>query len=368
VPPLRIGIEAHVVGSRPSGNGRVVANLISALAEGFEHELFVYFTDPHVAKDWGRRDLSRVTVRLIRPAHPFVRIPFGLPLRAARDGLDVFLAHDNRPPFSPCPVVTLVHDVAFARHPEFFSPYERAWMARTIPASMRRSAGVVTVSGFTRDEMVDLYGIRPEKITVAHNGVDPLFLDPTPRPALVEPPFVLAVGNLQPRKNLATLIAAYRALVAAHPDTAERLVIVGQRGYAAEVLVEGTKDLLAAGRVVFPGYLPDQDLIGLLQRATAFAYPSVYEGFGLPPLEAMAVGSPTLVADIPVMREVVDDAAMRLPATDVPAWTEALRRVIADPDLRGDLSSRGRKRASGFTWERSASAVAGALERAAARR
>jgi glycosyltransferase involved in cell wall biosynthesis len=365
VPPLRVGIEAHVVGARPSGNGRVVANLIAALAEGFDHDLFAYFTDPVAAESWRRRGLERVTVRLIRAAHPFVRIPFGLPIRAARDRVDVLLAHDNRPPFSPCPVLTLVHDVAFARHPEFFSPYERAWMNRTIPASMRRSAGVVTVSAFTRDEIVALYGISPDRITVAPNGVDPIFMDHTERPSPIDPPYILAVGNLQPRKNLATLIEAYRSLVTADGGISERLVIVGQRGYEAEALMEATEDLRAGGRVVFPGYVSDDQLVGLLQRATAFAYPSVYEGFGLPPLEAMAAGTPSLVADIPVMQEVAGDAAMRLPATDASAWERGLRRVITDPKLRADLSSRGRRRAAPFTWSRSASAVAGALERAA---
>ncbi|HJP65016.1 MAG TPA: glycosyltransferase family 1 protein, partial [Actinomycetota bacterium] len=299
--PLRIGIEAHVVNARPSGNGRVVANLIRALHAGTDHELFVYFTDPAVAAAWRGLEWARLTVRLIRPGNPAFRIPLAQPVLAARDRLDVFLAHDNSPPLSPCPVVTLVHDVAFARFPQYFSAFERRWMPRTIPASMRRSNAVVTVSNFTRDEIVELYGIPQEKIAVAHNGVDALFLDPEPRPSTVEPPFFLTTGNLQPRKNLPMLIRAFRSLIRHDPQIRERLVVVGQEAYAAAALFEEARDLQEAGRVVFTGYLPDEELVGLIQHATAFAYPSVYEGFGLPPLEAMAAGAPTVVADIPVM-------------------------------------------------------------------
>src|SRR5712691_10560907 len=265
---LRIGVEAHVVGPRPSGNGRVVANLVAAMANERRHDLFVYFTDPAVAEDWRARRLPGTTVRLIgrRLRHPFIRIPFALPRLASRDRLDVFLAHDNRPPWAPCPVVTLVHDAAFARFPEYFSRYERLWMNRTIPASLRRSAGIVTVSNFTRDELVQLYGIPSSRITVAHNGIDTIFLDGAPRPSPIEPPFLLAVGNLQPRKNLSFRIAAYRRLLQRDPGRPEKLVIVGQRQYRAEPLFDATADLRAAGRVVFTGYLPDAELVGLLQR------------------------------------------------------------------------------------------------------
>jgi glycosyltransferase involved in cell wall biosynthesis len=363
--PLRIGIEAHVVNSRPSGNGRVVANLVRALHAGTHHQLFVYFTDPAVAASWRALGWPRLTVRLIRPGNPAFRIPLAQPILAARDRLDVFLAHDNSPPVAPCPVVTLVHDVAFARFPEYFSAFERWQMPRTIPASMRHSRGVITVSNFTKDEIVALYGIAPEKISVAHNGVDARFLDPTPRPSAVDPPFFLTTGNLQPRKNLPTLMRAFRALLQHDPAVRERLVVVGQEAYAADALLAEARDLQASDRVVFAGYLPDQELVGLLQHATAFAYPSVYEGFGLPPVEAMAAGAPTVVSDIPVMREVVGDAALRVPATDVNGWERALRTLATNDAERTRLAEAGRARAGGYTWEAAAAVVAEALERAA---
>ncbi len=365
---LRIGIEAHVVGKRPSGNGRVVANLIRALLKVSNHTVVAYFTDPDVAASWRAEGLARLTVRVVRPSTPAVRIPVALPLWAARDRVDVFLAHDNCPPVAPCPVVTLVHDVAFARYPQYFTLLERLWMPRTIPASMRRSGAVVTVSEFTRSEIIDLYGISPEKIVVAHNGVGPEFAEPSGREPPVPPPFFVAVGNLQPRKNLSTLVRAFRRVLDRHPDLPERLVIVGQPAYGASDLLREVADLQRLSRLEIAGYLPDDQMVALLQGCTAFAYPSVYEGFGLPPLEAMAAGAPALVADIPVMREVVADAAMRLPATDPAAWEAALWRVASDEGWRTRLAQAGRARAARFTWEASAERVAAVLERAAAAR
>ncbi len=363
---LRIGIEAHVVDRHPSGNGRVVANLVNAMAEISEHDLFAYVTDPQVAEAWRRQAPPRTTIRLVRGGrNPAFRIPLALPALAARDRLDVFLAHDVRPPWSPTPVVTLVHDVAFERHPEFFSRYERAWMKPGFRFSCRHSAGVLTVSEFTRDEIVALYGVPPSRITVAPNGVDPVFLTTASRPCPVDPPFFLAVGTLQPRKNLATLIRAYRSLRAGAPELRERLVIVGQPGFQADAIMDEAADLRRDGALTFTGYLPGEEVLSLMQHATAFAYPSVYEGFGLPPLEAMAAGAPVVASDIPVTREVLGDAALLVPAMDVAAWSVALRRLAGEPELRTRLADQGRTRAAGFTWQGAARIALGALERAA---
>jgi glycosyltransferase involved in cell wall biosynthesis len=173
------------------------------------------------------------------------------------------------------------------------------------------------------------------------------------------------VGNLQPRKNLETLVEAYARVVQSRPDLPERLVLVGKEVYAAGPVYERAATLRQSGRVLFTGYLPHQDLIGLLQGATAFAYPSVYEGFGLPPVEAMVAGVPALVSDIPVMREVAGEAALRLPPLDPAAWADALMKVATDARLRSSLIERGRARAARYTWEACAEVVLAALERAA---
>lgn len=364
--PLRIGIDAHAIGERKTGNERFVSNLIPALRSLCDHELVLYFTRPEVAAEWGAA--TGPEVHVLKPAHPLARIPITLPYRAKKDRLDVLLVQYTGPPILGCPLVTVVHDVAYALYPRYYSATARVWMRRTIPYTMRRAAGVVTVSEFSKREIVRVHGIPPGRITVAHNGVDPIFRDPSPHPSPLEPPFFLTVGNLQPRKNLSTLVRAYRRLVLEHPEIRERLVIVGQEWFDAESLHRETADLRSAGRLVFTGYIPDDQVVGLLHRATAFAYPSVYEGFGLPPVESMATGTATLVSDIPVMREVVGEACLRISPLDESAWGAALARIATDASLRAELAERGRTGSARFTWEGSARSVLGALERAAGRR
>lgn len=360
---LRIGIDAHAVGQRQTGNERFAANMIRALREICDHQLVLYFTEPAAAAEFAT--LPDTRTRLLRPRHPLLRIPFGLPLLATHDDVDVLFVQYAGPPVFGRPLVTIVHDAAFELLPQHFRPLERLWMPRAIPFTMRRASRIVTVSDFSRDELVRVFGIEPAKITVAHNGVAPIFRDQSPRPSSEQPPYFVSVGNLQPRKNLQTLLAAYARALELRPQTAERLVIVGQDAYAAGEIRGRAEELCRRGRVVFTGYVSDPQLVGLLQGATAFAYPSVYEGFGLPPVEAMAAGVPSVVSDIPVMREIVGDAALRVSPLDVEGWAQALLRLAEEPALRARLSAEGRQRASAYTWEKSARAVLSALESSA---
>src|SRR5205823_8918208 len=172
----------------------------------------------------------------------------------------------------------------------------------------------------------------------------------TPVPSSVEPPFFLAVGSLAPRKNLATLVRGYREALARRPDLTERLVIVGKEWIAAESIYEETAELRRNGRVLFTGHIDDEELVGLIQHATCLAYPSVYEGFGLPPMEAMGAGTPAIVSDIPVMREVHSQASMFAPPLDPSGWADALLRLATDRAFRDELARRGKARTEQFTW------------------
>ena len=317
-----------------------MANLIPALREVSDHDLFVYARD---------RD-------------PLVRLGLSLPLASRRDRLDALLCHFNRPPAAACPVATLVPDASFARFPAEFSRFERLYMPRTIPASMRHSAAVIVPSAFTRAEVLALFELPAERVAVAPHGVDPLFFEVPEGGPPAEPPYFAAIGSSRPRKDLVTLVRAFKGVVEAHPEIRERLVITGEDPGAGG-LREAAVELRRAGRIVFTGHLDDRDLVRLYRDATALAYPSRYEGFGLPPLEAMAAGAPAAVADIPVMAEVTGEAAMRVAPADAAAWAEALRRLASDPALRDRLSSEGREHARRFTWRNSARAIVAAIEK-----
>lgn len=357
-----MGIDAHVLGDRRGGIERFLANLIPALRAACDHRLVVYTSHPEAADGLAGEGLA---LARHAPGGHLGRILVSLPRAAVRDRLDVLLVQWTGPPLIRCPVVSVIHDAAFARTPSFFTPVERLRMRLSIPFTAHRAGRVVTVSQFSKEELVATCRIPPSRIVVAPDGIDPVFLRPPTVPPPVSPPFFLMVGNLQPRKNAVTAVRAFRSLLAVRPDLPERLVIVGRDWYRAEDLRREAGDLVRAGRVVFTGYLPDQELVALMAAATAMVYPSVYEGFGLPVLEAMAARLPVLVADIPVMAEVAGDAAMRLPPTDPRAWAEAMLLVREDPSLRRRMVEAGAVRAAGFTWERCAREVLRAMEEAA---
>jgi glycosyltransferase involved in cell wall biosynthesis len=361
---LRVGIDAHALGQRQTGNERFVAGVVTELQRRDDCELVLFVTNAEAARGWVA---PGTTARLLRPSHPLARVLGWFPYWARRDRLDAMLVQYVTSPFLPCPSVAVVHDVAFALFPEYYSRAERFWMPRAIPATMRRASAVVTVSEFSRDEIARLYGIDRERITVAYDGVDASFHAPPLVPAPVDRPYFLAVGNLQPRKNLLTLIRGFGELVRSDPTVPERLVIAGQRSHGAETVLEEARALERSGTVVFLGYVPDQQLVALLHGATAFCYPSIYEGFGLPVVEAMAAGTPVLASDIPVVREVAAGAALVVPPTDSRLWAEALGRIRTDATLRASLLRTAAVRVQRFTWEECAGAVLGAIREAVGR-
>jgi len=363
--PLRIGIDAHVVGERKTGNERYIINIVRALRRICRHDLVVYVGRPEAARLLPSGPDTAVEV--LHSNNPVSRLLVELPLRACRDKLDVMLVQYTGPLWSPCPVVTVVHDVSFARQAELFSRLQLMLLRWSIPHTMRRAAAVLTVSNFSREEIAAVYGLGGELVVVAHDGVDPIFLADAAGDPPFQVPYVLSVGNLQPRKNLVTLVRAFAALLEAEPGTEHRLVIAGQGRFAAGELYREADALRRTGRVIFTGYVDDDRLVQLVHNATIFVHPSTYEGFGLPVLEAMASGVPVLASDIPVMREVAGEAAVLVAPNDVNAWRDALRRLLGDRSLRLQLAERGRRRSGDFTWDACATAVLRTLERAARR-
>lgn len=353
----RIGIDAHAIGELATGNERFISNVVREMHALCDHEMVLFFTSAAAATAWPTDERSRV--RVIRPANPLVRVAILMGRAARRERLDVMLVQYTAPRSPGCPVVSVVHDVSFAEHPEWFSRLERVWMPRTIPATIRRASKIVTVSEFSKSEIQRIYGTAADKISVAYDGVDPVFS--RAHEPLETPPYFLYVGNLEPRKNLGVLLSAFGDMRSRYPQVRERLLIAGRarRGGVAQRSDEAVR---------FLGRVDDEELAGLMQHATALCYPSLYEGFGLPPIEAMAAGTPALVSDIPVMQETTGDAAVLLPPTDARAWADAMAKVAMEPAYRDSLGAQSKKRAAGFTWAKTARVVLDALEVAASGR
>ncbi|MGC8875397.1 MAG: glycosyltransferase family 4 protein, partial [Chloroflexia bacterium] len=234
--------------------------------------------------------------------------------------------------------------------------------------NVRVATRVIAVSQATRDDLIRHYRTVPDRVHVVHHGVSPRFR-PTQDPGVrarygLPERYFLYLGTLQPRKNLERLLAAYARL----PAGAPAFVLAGGRGWYFERIARAVAAHNLGERVLFPGYIADADLPAVLSGAVAFVYPSLYEGFGMPLLEAMACGTPVIASRSSSLPEVVGDAGLLVDPLSVEALQEALQRILEDEPLREALRARGLERARLFTWERCAHETLGVLEKALAAR
>ena len=267
------------------------------------------------------------------------------------------------PPCRGAGAVVTVHDCAFARFPELCAPSVR----RMIPALRRavaRGAWVHTPSQFVADEAGELLGT--DRVVAVPHGVPRLALAAAPLSGLVgDSPFLLALGTLEPRKNVRRLVEAFGAVAARHPRL--QLLVAGADG-PARPGVEAARAALPAAvarRVRLAGYVDDRTRATLLTRAAVFAYPSLYEGFGFPVLEAMAAGTPVVAGRAGAVPEVAGDGAVLVEPTDTDAIAEAICKVLEDPELSAELVRAGHRRAAGYSWRRSAEGLTDLYRRAA---
>lgn len=261
----------------------------------------------------------------------------------------------NTGPLAVTRQVVTVHDVVPLDHPEWLNPRFAAWYRYLIPRLVRRVRRVIAISDFTKRRLVDTTGVAPDSVVVIHHGLDPRFA-PQPAAAVqtmrvrlgLPERYVLVLGSLEPRKNLPRLLQAWAAMPMVDRGPV-RLVLAGAGGHPA-VFARQRLDLPDAA--LWLGHVPDEHLPALYTGAEAFAYPSLYEGFGKPPLEAMACGTPVLTSGAGAIAEVVGQAALCADPLDTAAMSYALRRLLADADLRQELRARGLSQAAQFTWAR----------------
>jgi glycosyltransferase involved in cell wall biosynthesis len=278
---------------------------------------------------------------------------FGLPLAARRAAFDVFHAPAYTAPlWGIHPLVLTIHDVAYARRPEWYPHTAGPIRQRFYRASAVAADRIITDSCFSRDEIVAAYGLQPDRIHVVPLGAAPAF---TPDDRIAREPFVLHVGDLHPRRNVAMLLDAVLHIRASSSRHAElRLVLAGADRGALAGIRDRASQAGATAAVDYVGRPDDDALASLYRRAAVFAYPSRYEGFGLPVLEAMACGAPVVVSSAGAVPEVAGDAGPHLDPDDGGAWRAAIERLLDDPASARAASARGLSRAGMFSWEKTA--------------
>jgi glycosyltransferase involved in cell wall biosynthesis len=345
---LRVGLDAHVIGRRRTGNEAYARGLALALAARPDVDLTLYL-DPDV--EWpGGGTGATPRLKRLRAARPEPRIAFELPIRASMDRLDVLHVQYVAPPLSTVPVATTVHDMSFLDAPEMMSAPLRWRLRATVALSVRRSGVVITPSAFSRARLLHHYDIRPERVVVAAPVVMPRFAHRAPAEVLealrLPNRFVLAVGDLLPRKNLPRLLEGVDRARRGGLDAG--LVVAGQRAEGADELQLAIARHDAADWVRLLGYVDEDNLAALYKSATLVAYVSLYEGFGIPVIESMAAGTPVVASAVTAIPEVAGDAALLIDPTDPAAISAALISVANDEGLRDRLIAAGRRRAAAF--------------------
>jgi glycosyltransferase involved in cell wall biosynthesis len=363
---MRVGLDATPLLGPRTGVGQYVARLVEALAASGEvGELrLVPFTwrgagDLTAAAGRVRVLRRRVPARVLREAWARVGWP---PVEWFAGRVEVF--HGTNfvaPPARRAGLVVTIHDLSYLRYPEMVTPASARYRA-LVPAGLGRGAIVCAPTAAVAAEVLDAYRLPADRVVVTPLGVSPTWPEAEPPDAGwlaargLPPRYLLFVGSREPRKNLVTLLAAYRELLAG--GSPPPLVLVGPPGWGAEPDLAG----LPAGSVHTPGYLADAELARVVAGAAALAYPSWYEGFGLPALEALACGTPVVAGDVPALREVLGDQAELVDPRDAGALATALAKAVEDG---GDQARRARRaHAAAFTWQRTAQATLAAYTRA----
>ncbi|MEN9936086.1 MAG: hypothetical protein RLZZ387_2665 [Chloroflexota bacterium] len=364
---MHIAINAHLLAHTRSYRRAGVSNYVEALLTHLgqidrQNRYSVYTTRGLGRGALGLPPNFRVRPSLLPTINPRVRIPWEQLLAPALlrlGGADVYHGVLNVVPLaSPVPSVVTIHDLSAFLFPQTFRRVNRTYTRWAIRVAARRSARILAVSEFTKQEIVRWLCVPPERVVVTYDACDDRFAPPDPaelaafrRQKGLPERFVLFLGTLEPRKNLRLLLDAY-ALAARDIDAP--LIIAGSKGWLYEPVLARAEELGLGDRLRFVGYVDQAEQPLWYAAATAFAFPSLYEGFGMPPLEAMACGTPVVVSSSSSLPEVVGDAGLVVSPSDPEELADALRRVVTDAELRTELRARGLRQARRFSWRETA--------------
>jgi len=381
---MHIGIDYTAAAWQGAGIGRYTRELIRAIvAQGDTHRYSLFYAAGGLSSDSAyiadlrqicntHANVRRVPIPLSprRLTQFWQRLRVPLPIELFTGRLDLLHAPDFVLPPTRAHTLVTIHDLSFLVHPECADPSMVRYLTDAVPRGLRRANVILADSQATRNDLARLLAIDPARVELVYPGVEPRFC---PLPAATTEPvrrrlslpdhFVLFVSTLEPRKNLVRLLEAFAQIVQTDNSNLH-LVIAGRRGWLYEDIFAAIDRLQLHARVQLLDYVHDKDLPALYNLAAAFAYPSIYEGFGIPPLEALACGTPTVVADNSSLPEVVADAAVLVSAEDVGSIASGIARVVSDAALRARLRAVGPAQARKFTWEQAAQRVLACYQRA----
>lgn len=372
---MRIAIDAHSIGTGLAGNESYATNLIEALAEIDQENEYTLFVTKKEALDRLSNRWPNFVVRPTLPHTPLIRIPLVLSSELRKRPVDVLHVQFTAPLAAPCPVVVSIHDLSFEHLPQTFKRRSRTQLRLTVRYSARNAARVIVPTEYGRKDLLSTYNLPVEKVDVIPLAAADSFTPASERDVQrvrqtygIDGEYILSVGSIQPRKNLPRLIAAYARLRSGWSNgKLPILVLVGKQAWLYDETLRTIETSGIKDSIVVTGYVPASDLPALYTGARCFVYPSFFEGFGLPPLEAMKCGAPVITGNTTSLPEVVGDAALMIDPFSVESLEAGIRKVIEDPDFGDSLRVKGLSHAQRFSWTATARATLDVYRRASAR-
>jgi glycosyltransferase involved in cell wall biosynthesis len=355
---MKFAVDAHAIGRHLTGNEVYIRNLLHSFAALDDDSEFITYLSVDDPSPWVP---SRFTTRRVS-ANPFQRLGFEMSRNLQQDQPDLLHVQYTAPLRCPVPVVVSVHDVSFLEHPEFFPRFRAMQLRWTVARTVQSAAKILTLSDFSSAAIQRAYGVAPDDVVVAPLAAAPEYrtlhidnaLDAVRTRFQLPAPYILSVGDLQPRKNQIGLIGAFADLVKSFPQLRHRLVLAGKETWFAPKVREAARASGAGDRIRFLGFVTDEDLFYLYNACDLFVFPSFYEGFGLPILEAMACGRAVTCSKTSAMPEVADGAAILFNPHSKQEMTRAMADLLRDAELRARMERLGQQRAAHFSWEQSA--------------
>jgi glycosyltransferase involved in cell wall biosynthesis len=357
---MKIAIDGHTIGSDLGGNVTYITNLFEALATIDSKNEYILYVALDEAVERYRECWPNVIVRQLDVGSSRIaRFFYSFRKIIAEDRPDIFFVQFNAPARVDCKIVAEIHDLSFEHVPETFRWHEHPRMRFTTRRTARKADHVITCSEYTRADIIDTYKLAPEKVTAIHLAAASRFAPAAGDDIArirdrygLPSEFILAVGSIQPRKNLERLIDAYRLLN--QRINAPPLVLVGKKAWLYKDSIAAVERSGCGEKIRLTGFVPEEDLPAIYSAATVFVYPSFFEGFGLPPLEAMQCGTPVITGDRTSLPEIVGSAGVLVDPYDSKALADAIERLLSDRELRTKLTQRGLERSKMFSWEQTA--------------
>ena len=364
---LTVGLDYRPALFPGFGIGRYVKNLVPALLDAdpeLRLKLYGVFLRGrrqvlanHAWPDPARASFHGAPI----PARFIPQLARFLPIHAGTFTGDFDLYHDTDYAVTPVrkkPRIATLYDTAYLREGEWVSSEQSTHMEEIVRKLIKGVSRVITISEFAKSELIDAFGLDPDIIDVTYLGVDPIFQEEWARNEVdeamnryqVSDPYVIYLGTLEPRKNLVRLVRAFARLLAIAPEF--QLVLTGKQGWGHHRIREVVAELGIESQVKWLGKVNDRDAVSLIKGCTVMAYPSLYEGFGLPALEGMAAGVPVLASDSHALREICGDGALLVDPRDDHAMQAGLRHLALDRGEALEIADRGQRRAAQFTWKR----------------